>query len=113
MGRVLIEAMDVAQEPFHAVAAVISRAIRERRLLRFRYSEHERIVEPHALGYRGGDLQLLALQVGGGSDRPSPQPQWKAFSLAKMITGVELGEHVPFHDGRDYPRSFDRIVSSL
>jgi hypothetical protein len=30
-----------------------------------------------------------------------------------MITGVELGEHVPFHDGRDYPRSFDRIVSSL
>lgn len=98
----------------HANAASIVRALRERRLVRFAYGGHDRTVEPHALGYRAGDMQVLGLQVSGGSDRPSPLPQWKAFSLAKMVTGVELlAQGTPFHPGTDYRSQFDSIVASL
>src|SRR4051794_8453150 len=97
----------------HATAASLARALRERRIVRFEYSGHLRVVEPHALGYRAGDLQVLGLQVGGGSDRPVPTPQWKAFSLAKIAAIELLDAGTPFHASTDYGTQFDSIVARL
>lgn len=106
--------MDTRDPQLHASAAGVVRAVRERRLIRFDYGGHVRTVEPHAIGYRAGDLQVLGLQVGGGSDRPGPLPQWKAFSLAKIVSSIELLEpSTVFHSTADYSTQFDRIVASI
>ena len=78
-----------AQEPAPAPEAIIRGALRERRLLAFRYHEHPRRAEPHALGrLKDGDVVLLAWQVAGGS-RSEPPPGWRTFQLTD-ITGLEL-----------------------
>lgn len=59
-------------------------ALRERRVLRFRYRGHQRVVQPHALGrFRNGRLALLGWQSAGGS-RSGPPPGWRAFLLAHI-----------------------------
>jgi predicted DNA-binding transcriptional regulator YafY len=67
----------------------IRTALRERRLLAFRYHEHSRRVEPHALGrLKDGAIVLLAWQVAGGS-RSEPPPGWRNFLLTD-IEDLEL-----------------------
>lgn len=63
---------------------VIRAALGERRLLEFTYHEHNRHVEPHALGrLRDGTIVLLAWQVAGGS-RSEPPPGWRSFLLSDI-----------------------------
>ncbi|HSR70841.1 MAG TPA: WYL domain-containing protein [Kiloniellales bacterium] len=58
--------------------ADICRAIRNHRLLEFRYRNSRRKVEPYAFGVdEGGHPVLRAYQVGGDDDRPFPA--WKLF----------------------------------
>ena len=78
-----------AQETATTPEELIRGALRERRLLTFRYHEHPRRAEPHALGrLKDGDVVLLAWQVAGGS-RSEPPPGWRTFQLTD-ITGLEL-----------------------
>lgn len=78
-----------AQEPVPSPEATIREALRERRLLVFRYHDHSRRVEPHALGrLKDGAVVLLAWQVAGGS-RSEPPPGWRNFLLTD-IEGLEL-----------------------
>ncbi|MCU1259218.1 MAG: hypothetical protein JWO80_2103 [Bryobacterales bacterium] len=44
----------------------------DRRLLRFRYLNRDRIVEPHDYGIIGGSIDLFTFQVGGSSSRTLP-----------------------------------------
>lgn len=79
------------ENPAHDAGKSIRDALRERRLLKFRYHEHERRVEPHALGrMKDGALMLLAWQVAGGS-HSEPPPGWRNFLLTD-IAGIELQE---------------------
>ena len=55
-------------------------AIGTRRLVRFRYHDCERLVEPHDLGIAGGVEQLLAYQIGGES-RSGSLPEWRRFDV--------------------------------
>ena len=55
-------------------------AIGARRLVRFRYHDCERLVEPHDLGIAGGVEQLLAYQIGGES-RSGSLPEWRRFDV--------------------------------
>ena len=65
-------------------AYLIRTALRERRQLAFRYHDHPRRVEPHALGrMKDGRPALLAWQVAGGS-RSEPPPGWRTFIVAAM-----------------------------
>ncbi len=78
-----------AQEPAASPEEKIREALRERRLLAFRYHDHPRRVEPHALGrLKDGAIVLLAWQVAGGS-RSEPPPGWRNFLLTD-IEGLEL-----------------------
>jgi len=51
-------------------------AIEERRLIRLRYNDRERIVEPHDYGVHKGVVKLLAYQVGGSSSHKLPNWRW-------------------------------------
>ena len=81
-----------AEEPSSADNAVLlTRALREHRVVAFSYHGHERKAEPHALGKGTEDKPvLLAWQTGGGS-QTEPPPGWRVFLLAD-ITGLTLTE---------------------
>ena len=62
-------------------------AIEQTRLLRLRYRNKDRIVEPHDYGQHNGVIKLLAYQVGGASSGPLPNWRWMETDL---ITDAEL-----------------------
>jgi len=78
-------------------------AIEERRLIRLRYKNRERIVEPHDYGVHKGVVKLLAYQVAGSSSHKLPNWRWleedsifDIESLEERFRGgrpTESGEH--------------------
>jgi predicted DNA-binding transcriptional regulator YafY len=57
-------------------------AIRNKRLVRFRYKDKERIVEPHDYGVQKGIARLLSWQVGGQSS--GRIPGWRWFDVSDI-----------------------------
>ena len=64
---------------------VIWAAIEQRRLLRFRYKNRERIVEPHDYGIHKGVIKLFGFQVGGSSSEPLPNWRWAEQDLISEL----------------------------
>ena len=62
-------------------------AIEQKRLLRFRYKNRERIVEPHDYGIHNGLIKLSGYQVGGSSSQKLPNWRWTEQDL---ISNLEL-----------------------
>ncbi len=60
-------------------------AIEEKRLLRFRYKNRERIVEPHDYGVHNGVIKLFGYQVGGSSSQKLPNWRWAEQDLISDI----------------------------
>ena len=60
-------------------------AIEQRRLLRFRYKDRERIVEPHDYGIHNGLVKLFAYQVAGSSSQKLPNWRWAEQDLISDI----------------------------
>jgi predicted DNA-binding transcriptional regulator YafY len=58
-------------------------AIQKKRLIRFRYQNKERIVEPHDYGIQKGIVRVFCWQVGGHSS--SRLPGWRIFD----VEGIE------------------------
>lgn len=87
--------------------ASIRTALAARRLVKFKYHGHTRVVEPHALGRVTGDrLALLGWQVSGGSGS-GPTPDWRTFVLAEMSS-------LKIQPGRFTPRpEYDAATSQL
>jgi predicted DNA-binding transcriptional regulator YafY len=85
------------------VNPVLYKAIEERRLIRLRYNDRERIVEPHDCGVHKGVVKLLAYQVGGSSSHKLPNWRWLEEDsmsdielLSESFAGgrpTESGEH--------------------
>lgn len=68
-------------------------AIRRQQLISLKYgqSDHDRLVEPHALGLSvGGDETLVAWQVAGPSSSGA-QTGWKNFKTAEMRSVFNTG----------------------
>jgi predicted DNA-binding transcriptional regulator YafY len=81
------------------VDQLLRTAIEHKKLLRFRYRNAERIVEPHDYGKHKGSVKLLAFQVGGSSSGSLPNWRWLETDL---ISNVELLEQT-FPGGRPAP----------
>lgn len=65
-------------------ATPLLQALRERRVLTFRYHGHERVVEPHACGIAtNGERVLHGYQTAGGSVK-GDLPGWRTFTLAEI-----------------------------
>jgi len=60
---------------------VIWTAIEQKRLLRFRYKNRERIVEPHDYGIHKGLIKLFGYQVAGSSSHKLPNWRWAEQDL--------------------------------
>jgi hypothetical protein len=63
------------------VNPIIWTAIEQNRLLRFRYKNRERIMEPHDYGVHKGLIKLFGYQVGGSSGQKLPNWRWAEQSL--------------------------------
>ena len=70
-------------------------AIAETRLIRLRYLDRERIVEPHDYGEHKGVIKLLTYQVGGSSSRPLPN--WRWMDGTAKISDVQLLEQTSWY----------------
>jgi len=64
------------QTPESKVDELLRSAIRHRRIIRLRYGDRERILEPHDYGVQKGCPRLLAYQVGGSSSGRLPNWRW-------------------------------------
>jgi len=69
------------------VNPMIWAAIEQKRLLRFRYKNRERIVEPHDYGIHKGIIKLFGYQVDGSSSLKLPNWRWAEQAL---ISNMEL-----------------------
>jgi hypothetical protein len=81
--------MAVDQEP----DTVLYGAIEKKRLIRFRYQNKERIVEPHDYGIQKGIPRLLSWQVGGESS--GHLPGWRWFDVGGMQEVEVLDKSFP------------------
>ena len=64
------------QTPDTQLDALLRTAIGQARMLRLRYLNRDRIVEPHDYGRQNGVIKLLTYQVGGSSSGPLPNWRW-------------------------------------
>jgi hypothetical protein len=78
---------------------VIWTAIEQKRLLRFRYKNRERIVEPHDYGIHNGVIKLFGFQIAGSSSEKLPNWRWAEQNL---ISELELLDRT-FPGGRPAP----------
>jgi hypothetical protein len=63
-------------------------AIEQTRLLRLRYRNRDRIVEPHDYGEHNGVIKLLTWQIAGSSG--SPLPNWRWMETDLILAGLTL-----------------------
>jgi hypothetical protein len=75
----------VSPEPETKVDPLLWNAIDQRCLLRLRYRNKERIVEPHDYGVHNGIVKLLTYQVGGASSEKLPHWQWIVTDQASEV----------------------------
>src|ERR1700749_1521908 len=81
-------------EPELNINPPIWSAIEQKRLLRFRYKNRERIVEPHDYGIHNGVIKLFGFQVGGSSSKPLPNWRWAEQDLIceiRLLDGPSPG----------------------
>jgi predicted DNA-binding transcriptional regulator YafY len=92
------------------VNQTIKDAISGRKLLRFEYDGHSRVVEPYCLGYTdNSNLALRAYQTKGSGK--TKVPDWKLFKLQK-IRNLE-SENEKFNGVRDGYSPNDKDLSPI
>jgi hypothetical protein len=62
-------------------------AIEQKRLIRFKYKDKPRIIEPHDYGVHEGSVKLFGYQVGGLSGESLPNWRW---ALVNSISDLDL-----------------------
>jgi hypothetical protein len=73
--------------------------IEQTRLLRLRYRNKDRVVEPHGYGQHNGVIKLLTWQVGGSSS--GPLPNWRRMEIDQISDAHLLDRTFP--GGRPTP----------
>jgi predicted DNA-binding transcriptional regulator YafY len=88
-------------------------AIEQKRLIRLRYKDRERIVEPHDYGIHNGSIKLLAYQVGGSSSHKLPNWRWMdqdRISEVQLLDQTFLGGRpTPSRKHHKWDRLFIRV----
>ncbi len=67
--------------PDQTIDELLRTAIAQKRLIRLRYQDKERIVEPHDYGIHKGSPKLLGYQVGGASSGRLPNWRWMETAM--------------------------------
>jgi predicted DNA-binding transcriptional regulator YafY len=83
-------------------------AIQNKHLIRFKYQDKERIVEPHDYGIQKGIERLLSWQVAGQSS--GRLPGWRWFNVNKMQDVELLDKSFPGNrDGSGKHHRWDQV----
>jgi hypothetical protein len=77
----------MSPQPEPSINLLLWNAIEQRRRIRLRYKNRERIVEPHDYGIHKGLAKLLGYQVAGSSSDKLPNWRWLEEDL---ISEIEL-----------------------
>jgi Resolvase, N terminal domain/Helix-turn-helix domain of resolvase len=93
------KAMPVPSEAEPNINPLLWKAIEEARLIRLRYKDRLRIVEPHDYVIHNGTVKLFAYQVGGSSSHQLPDWRWME---ADLISDIQLLNRT-FPGGRPTP----------
>lgn len=93
----MVRAVSSKLEP--KVNPLLCTAIEHRQLIRLRYKNRERVVEPHDYGIHNGIAKLLAYQVGGSSSHKLPNWRWMETD---RISDIEVLNRT-FPGGRPIP----------
>src|SRR3989441_6823767 len=72
---------------------LICEAIRSKRLLRFSYGNHARVVEPHLFGRDSADHDVLSAYLVRGYSESRQKPYWRFYLLSnvKLLTMLDEG----------------------
>ncbi|MGI8492153.1 MAG: WYL domain-containing protein [Acidimicrobiales bacterium] len=74
--------------PLPPAWAPLETALRARRPVRLTYHGHQRLVCPHALGWKAGRAMLLAYQTGGytttGALAADPRHRWRCMHVDEI-----------------------------
>ncbi|MBV7297422.1 hypothetical protein [Enterovibrio paralichthyis] len=84
----------------------IRRAIQNKLVIEFSYSNKLRAIEPHVLGVCNGKVQVLGYQFGGDSSSGG-LPEWRRFDLLRVnnlrVTTQSFAGRRPFPSGAHSP----------
>lgn len=69
-----------------AVRDLICEAIRCKRLLKFSYDNHTRVVEPHILGRDSAGHDILSAYLVRGHSESQKEPYWRSY----LLSGITL-----------------------
>jgi hypothetical protein len=94
--------------------AELEEALRERRAVRVTYHGHERVLCPHALGWKNGRAMLLGYQAGGwtstGALDADPRKRWRCLFVDEVGKVVaEPGQTWQSADNYDPDHPFSSI----
>jgi hypothetical protein len=74
---------------------LICEAILSKRLLRFSYQNHTRVVEPHILGRDTAGNEILSAYLVGGYSESRKEPYWRSYLLSDLTLLEMLDETFP------------------
>ena len=99
-----------------SINCLLWKAIKEKRLIRLRYKDRERIVEPHDYGVHKGLSKLLGYQVAGSSSHKLPSWRWMEEELISDIHLLDRtfpgGRLVPSGKHHKWDKLFIRVESA-
>jgi len=86
-------------------------ALRERRPVRLTYHGRQRVVCPHALGWKNDRAMLLAYQTSTTAGSADPRPGWRNFHLDEIDDPAPAGATTPWQTPHNYnaARPFNSI----
>lgn len=94
--------------------AVLEQALIERRPVRARYHDHERLLCPHALGWKNGRAKVLAYQTDGATSQgaltPSPHQRWRSMFVEEVEQPVITD---PWQTADNYSAAASNCIDKL
>jgi predicted DNA-binding transcriptional regulator YafY len=101
--------------PLPAAWAALETALRQRRPIRVSYHGNQRLICPHALGWKNGRPMLLGYQTGGhtttGTLPADPRQRWRNFFVDDIDHIDTLEPTSPWETAENYnpARPFNAI----
>jgi len=90
---------------------IICDAIHNRRVLKFTYHGHPRVVEPHAYGLSQAENEVIRCYQTGGTSRSGKMPDWKLFEIDEIRLLTVTEEH--FVNARNGYRRGDKSMPTI
>ncbi|MGI8959128.1 MAG: WYL domain-containing protein [Bryobacteraceae bacterium] len=108
--------MTALQTPESKVDQLLRTAIQHRCMVRLRYHNQERILEPHDYGVQKGCVRLLGYQIGGSSSGKLPNWRWidvdRISDLQVLTRKFKGGRSAPSGKHHKWDRLFMRVRPS-